>query len=310
MKPRPLAVTVCLLATFASVAIAGPEWPQGISKGTILVLKIPVPALAGFREGTSSVGALIYGVEVERVLANPGWRGQSFPVMANFAVEKINEWKSPAGAKLTQIEIRNPAIWVKLRLDPTKDVGARLREVVAVQNIDQFKESEYFRKEVFDVLDPQIFVGPLAGLPFKLKLALLDFVHFNKEAITAGTYKGKSYLSVDLGDSGDVYNSLRLDQAARVARVINEKYLGLIKTFSSVAEQVGIEGIKLITVIQHKSFLDELATPSRDHLEVYVPLDKAQQFNNAEITSQQLMDASVILLNDNRIQAVLTSSAS
>lgn len=310
MKIRLFAVTACFSVMFASVAVAGPQWPQGISKGTTVVLKIPVPALAGFREGTSSVGTLIYGVEVERVLANSGWRGQSFPVMADFVVEKINEWKSPSGTKLTQIEIRNPAIWVKLRLNPAKDVGARLREVVAVQNIDQFKESEYFRKEVFDVLDPQIFVGPLAGLPFKLKLALLDFVHFNKESITAGTYKGKSYLSVDLGDSGDVYNSLRLDQSARVARVINEKYLSLIKTFSSVAEQAGIEGIKLTAVIQHKSFLDQLATPTRDHLEVYVPLDRAQQFNNAEITSQQLMDASVILLNDNRIQAVLTSSAS
>ncbi len=298
-----------MLITFASVAGAGTQWPQGISKGATLVLKIPVPALVGYREGTSSVGSLIYGVEVERVLANSGWRSQSFPVMANFVVEKINEWKSPSGAKLTQIEIRNPAIWVKLRFDPSKDVGARLREVIAVQDIEQFKQGEYFRKEVFDILDPQIFVGPLGGLPFKLKLALLDFVHFKKEAITAGTYKGKSYLSVDLGDTGDVYNSLRLDQSARVARVINETYLSLIKTFSSVAEQAGIEGIKLTTVILHKSFLDQAATPTRDHLEVYVPLDKAQQFGNAEITSQQLMDASVILLNDNRIQAVLTSSA-
>ncbi len=131
-----------------------------------------------------------------------------------------------------------------------------------------------------------------------------------KDGITAGTYKGKSYISVDLAGDGDVYNSLRLDQAARVARVINERLLSVIKTFSSVAEAAAIDGVKLVTVIQHKSFLDELAAPTKDRLELYVPLDKAQQFHDAEITSQQLVDASVILLNDNRIQAVLSSSAS
>src|SRR5215475_20695 len=291
MKTRHFAVTICLLVIFASLTFAGPQWPQGVSKGSIVVLKVPVPALASY-EGPSSAGALIYGVDVERVLANSTWRGRSFPVMANFIVEKINEWKSPSGSKLTQIEIRNPELWVKLRFDPSKNVGARLGEVLAVQTIDQFKQSEYFRKEVFDALDPKIFVGPIAGLPFKVKLALLDFVHFNREAITAGTYKGKSYLSIDLGDSGTVYNSLRLDQSARVARVINEKYLALIKTFSSVAELAGIECIKLTTVILHKSFLEELASPTRDHLEVYVPLDQAQRFSSAEITSQQLVDGS------------------
>ena len=98
---------------------------------------------------------------------------------------------------------------------------------------------------------------------------MLEYVHFDEKRITAGTYKDNSYISIDLGEGKDVYNSLRLDQAARVAHVVNEDLLGATKTLLPVAVEAGTDGIKLITIIAHKSFLEQYATPTRDQLEVY-----------------------------------------
>jgi hypothetical protein len=94
-----------------------------------------------------------------------------------------------------------------------------------------------------------------------------------------------------------------------VARTINDTLLLPLKSVTNIAAQVGIDGIKLKSTIKHKSFLEEAALPTNDQLEIYVPLNQAKAFVAAEITSQQLMDASVVILNGNRIQAVLTSGA-
>jgi len=314
MKSRLALLFTLVLLHQGPLSAASKDFPQGVSKGTTVVVKVPFEFWSMEKEryaGSEDVsGSWIYAIDVERVLNEPKWQTKSFPFMTEFRVEKIGEWKSPIGARYTQIEIRTgPTIWLKLRFDPSKDLDSRFREIVAVEGLESFKKSEYFRTRIFEPLDSEIFVGPLSTLSPKMKMALLEFVKFRMDGITAGTYKGKSYISIDLGEEDSVYNSLRLDQAARVARVINERLLSVIKTFSSVAEEAGIDGVKLVTVIQYKSFLDELAAPKKDKLEIYAPLDMAQQFDNAEMTSQQLMDASVILLNDNRIQAVLSSSA-
>jgi hypothetical protein len=284
------------------------QWPLSVPKGTTVVLKVPMSAMS--LEGHSAGGALIYAVEVERILSQASWRKVWFPLMQDFRLEKVTDWKAPTGVRYTQVEIRNAMVWAKLRFNRSADLNAQFLDVVAIGDVQAFKESEYFRKEVFEPLDPEIFVGPLVGLPYNVKLGLLDFVDYRKDALTAGTYKGKTYVSVDLGEDGNVYNSLRLDEAARVALVENERLLKLIKTFSTVAEMSGIDGVKLIAVISYKSFLDELARPSRDVLQLYVPLDLARRFQDADITSQQLIDGSVVLLNDNRIQVSLAAGPS
>lgn len=272
-----------------------------------------VPLAMFVKEGqsrSSHVVTYVYHIDVEQVLSEPHWHTASFPLMTEFQVEKINEWNSPSGVRCVQIEVRNAAFWVKLRFDPAKNLDSRFGEVVAIGSLAEFMESEYFRKEVFNPIASTVFVGPLAGLSYKMKLALLEFVDFQNGGVTAGTYtdQGRWFVSVKIA-SHNVFNSLRMDQAARVAQVINGDMLTLIKTFASVAEVAGIEGINLVTVIQYKSFLEESASPARDNLALWVPLPTAVRFKNNETTSQQMMNASVILLNDNRIEAVLSSGA-
>ena len=54
-----------------SVVVAAPKrWPQGVSKGTTVVLKIPLPTLEQSKERDSVSGAAIYAVEVERLLTD------------------------------------------------------------------------------------------------------------------------------------------------------------------------------------------------------------------------------------------------
>jgi hypothetical protein len=66
--------------------------------------------------------------------------------------------------------------------------------------------------------------------------------------------------------------------------------------------------VKAAAKIPFKSFVDEYVSPEIDSLEIYAPLSLIRKFSESEITSQQLIDGSVVLVNSNRIQLSLSQS--
>ena len=92
-----------------------------------------------------------------------------------------------------------------------------------------------------------------------------------------------------------------------MARVINENLLDRVKLFGGIAQMTGIDGVKLAVGIAYQDLVSE-TVPHVDNLEVYVPLDLAMKFAEADITSQQLIDGSTVLLNGNRVQVSLLVS--
>ncbi len=168
-----------------------------------------------------------------------------------------------------------------------------------------FKRSKDFRDNVLEPQGAGIFTGPLANLPEPIKLSLFGMVCSGGGTLGTSDYKGRTYLEVTLGDDGVVYNTLQLNQSARVTKVINDRLLDDIKAFQGVAGLVGIGGVKFALRIYFRNFVSE-SVPTFDRLELYVPLDLAKKFADADITSQQLMDGSVVILNGNRVQVSLT----
>jgi hypothetical protein len=84
--------------------------------------------------------------------------------------------------------------------------------------------------------------------------------------------------------------------------------LSKVKAFKGVAQAAGIDGVKFTAHIAYRDFLNETVAHD-DVLEIYLPLDLCSKFAEADITSQQLVDGSVVILNGNRIQTSLLGTS-
>jgi hypothetical protein len=210
--------------------------------------------------------------------------------------------------KDAEVELKStvPKSNLKLKLLFVGDAQKLFPQVVARKD-----DADAYRKEAYAALGSKFFTGPLAALPEDKKTALLTFAHVAAQGTKMGstTYKDHLYLVVDLGEDDTVYNELRLNQAQRLNRVMNDKLLMILKAFAlPVRDVADIYGLKLEFAIPHKSFGETYATPETDKLEVYAPADLIRKFAEADITSQQLLDGSVVIVNSNRVQVALSGS--
>lgn len=183
------------------------------------------------------------------------------------------------------------------------DVSRALQAVLVLPG----KEEEA-RAEGYAALSAHFFTGPLADLSDTTKQALLRFADLVANGTTIGStvFKEKLFLVVDLGTDENVYNELKLNQSQRVAEVMNERLLAILKAFAKQIEgNSKLYGLKLELSIPHKSFANEFAAATYDKLEVYVGSEDTRKFADADITSQQLMDSAVVIVNSNRIQVPL-----
>ncbi|HVB57855.1 MAG TPA: hypothetical protein VNE63_15705 [Candidatus Acidoferrales bacterium] len=281
------------------------RWPLGVPKGSVVVATIPRAFWQVDKyDSASSGGQLIYFVNVEDVLSQPGWRASGFPYCGDFTLTKITKFKPLGRLRYTIVELRNSTIYLKLRFPPGTDLRTDFQRVVTPGDWQSFKGSKDFRDNVLAPQGAGIFTGPLARLPEAIKLSLFGMVCSGQGTLGTTEFKGRTYLAVTLGDDGTVYNTVQLNQSARVAKVINDRLLDDIKAFQGVASLVGIDGVEFTVQIYFRNLVSE-TLPTIDKLELYVPLGLASKFADQDITSQQLMDGSVIILNGNRIQVSL-----
>lgn len=138
---------------------------------------------------------------------------------------------------------------------------------------------------------------------------MLRFAHLEAEADTLAisSYRDDSYISLSLGVYGSIFNSLQLNQNARIARVLIEDLLLMIKRFGELSARLGLdEDLKISLQVPYKSFLDEYATPELESVELYIP-GATSDFSRDAITSQELVDSSVILVNEVRVSVPLAA---
>ena len=80
-----------------------------------------------------------------------------------------------------------------------------------------------------------------------------------------------------------------------------------MKAFAGPVSGVNeIQGLKLELRIPHKSFLDQRSRAEEDQLALYATTDAIARFADNAITSQALVDESVVLINGNRTNVPLT----
>jgi hypothetical protein len=66
-----------------------------------------------------------------------------------------------------------------------------------------------------------------------------------------------------------------------------------------------LHGVKMTVEIDHADFLNKRESGGTDRIEIYAPLDLVRRFAADDITSQQLIDGCVVLVDGNRISVNL-----
>lgn len=133
---------------------------------------------------------------------------------------------------------------------------------------------------------------------------MLEDLNYQSTAIWTEIFKEKKYIVCSYSD-GTEYNTIRVNQAERSARTI-QKYLPEIKRKGKLLLAAKeIEGVELKVKIAYRNFVNE-SQSSYENLQFYVPKDVLKLFIDADITDQELVDKSIILLNDNRVRVNLS----
>lgn len=181
-----------------------------------------------------------------------------------------------------------------------------LDDSIKTKKIILFRTIDYFDKMFINSLSDKI-----------LKKDLLHFIdlliseNIIKEsipitqAINFISFKNKDYLNFKFM-SVNVYNSIQLNNYDIGKRLFNEvirKSLGIINSYIFSSKQYyGID----ITVISHKkNFVDDNSSGEQIIFRFLIPNEIIMQYNNKEISDQQLLNSSFILMNEKLIELKL-----
>ena len=92
---------------------------------------------------------------------------------------------------------------------------------------------------------------------------------------------------------------------------IEQKILAQLRAiYKKIGKLEGLKGIKVFAKIGYRSFLEPSYSTKYDELELYTPLEELRSFDDADITSQELIDKSIVLISGNRVRVSLTQFSS
>jgi hypothetical protein len=163
-------------------------------------------------------------------------------------------------------------------------------EVTFLGGVEEFTNSEYYQNLYNPNLDRE-----MGELPKGI----------NEVSSQTEIFKEKKYLVSSYLDKR-AYNSNRVNQAERIARTVQEYFPVIKKKGELLLSLKEIDGIKLEVKIAFRDFVDKSSRTQFDELKFYVPKDVLKLFIDADITDQELIDKSIILLNDNRVRVNLS----
>lgn len=227
------------------------------------------------------------------------------PSIVAYKVSKIEKKKDLTEVNLSKLNDR--IVDLKLIVgNSVKDIDKALSEVLFVGGVEEFKKSDYYQ----NALDKETSNLPkeVSDLTRDTKILLLEDFNYRTDAMRIEIFKEKKYF-LYFYVSGVIYNTNRVNSAERTALTI-QKYLPIIKTkikFFYAAKE--IDGFELKVKIAFRDFVNE-SQSSYENLQVYFPMDSLKLFIDADITDQELLDKSIILLNDSRVRVNLSQFSS
>jgi hypothetical protein len=125
------------------------------------------------------------------------------------------------------------------------------------------------------------------------------------KGIGVSEFKGQKYLRVKINTT-NVYNSLKLSKYDVGKQVFDDTVRKMLNPLNdAIAAPRSFHGYDLVVYGHRKSFLDKLASPDKLEFRFLMPESAVRKYKDKDISGQSLLDASVILLDDERIDMKL-----
>jgi hypothetical protein len=202
-----------------------------------------------------------------------------------------------------QIELRSAKAWLKIQFPPeVADVEAALKEFAFIGSVAQFEATNYLHDKVFLPNQAKLFASvPQLGQDDRYAFFKLGVIRgFD---MSSASFKGLEYVQVGIPAS-TTFNTVRVSQDQRVAQVIREVILPEAKALLPYADGKPVGGLAFQLSIPAYNFVTG-EEAKFDDLLVYLTTDELKKFSANDITSQKLIDESVVLLNNDRVEAKL-----
>lgn len=304
MKSKHLVGAVLLLAFGLSV-----HAQTALVRGKKYVLRAPLTALT-FEGSSLWNGAITYAATVEQagdtatINAASDWLAKGYPDDQQLTLKKTRTDKKSG---LYEIELgSDTGNTVKLRF-ANEQTAATLAPRLLIDASDA-AEVKRSRENAYAEIAKSVFGGTLATVPAERQAAILAAVRkVSKQPPTIEKYKDKQYLGVGIGGGDYVYNTLQMNRSERVARRMAD-VLGSVKALHKDMGGCtdGIDGIKIDGQAAYRNFVaSKYGADGVDQIAAYVPCSLIEQFANADITSQALVNGSVILVDGDRVEVTL-----
>ena len=269
----------------ALIATTVPAIAQGLEKGQEYTIVLPAGAMMAEGSDWTDIHT-IYGVDVNAMVVEPG----ALPRMLSMEFEKLDG---------REIEFRSRGPWLKLRFRDERDRMERLNQFVVApgEAVDLVNHRLVgVGAEAFGETDiPPDLWPDLARYAYSLEGERLE---------RPTTFRGERYMVVSIGTWNARFNTARLNPAQRTAIVISE----LMERVKSVGElaDVGFGGLLLRMTVPYGNFVTS-TDYGEDTLDWYIPGGWIQQLLDFEITSQDFVDQSVVVVNETRVAVALAN---
>jgi hypothetical protein len=170
------------------------------------------------------------------------------------------------------------------------------------EKITMYRPTDYIDKSfIGSKLEQQMRVSILSFVNTLLLQGIVSDALVKPRSIRVNDYKGKRYLSVTL-DSTNVYNSLKLNKYDIGKMLFDEVVRKILNPLNAiVVDKKSVTGYDVSVIGHHKSFLDKYASATTVNYRFIMPELSVRKYKEQEISGQRLLDDSVILMDDERI---------
>lgn len=267
-------------------------------RGADRVLRIPLEA--GVRSG-------------DTVRMDVDWRG------AGIVVNNRHDWESAGLISWGSWEVRrsdkhDSRSRVVMAHDSSKAIVELLfpadpsvaQMVWQVVTYDEDARELAERVSIAGVL-PSAFSREYSSVPDSLRTAQLlaaRRVGYTR-AFKPDTFQSRTYAPI-IVVSANRYNDAKLSANQRAATFIRDELLPAVKRYAPLFDSVAVSGLVVESQVWHSNFVTK-SPPAPERWQAYLSLADLKRFADARITSQELVDNSVVLINGDRTKVMLAN---
>lgn len=310
------AFLVLALGLSTSFAVA----QSSFAKKDVVVPKFNV-SLAKFEDFKAWQGRMQYNATISKdgsavvVSQDRDWANRGLPELIEYTIREINVKKGKASEVYIVSTIDLPAVGtkyedykfpkqIKLTITPDLDHQEALAAILFKGSSSEFLKSDYVASAL-DRFLPSKFKGPLSSIPVLTQKKLMIWGELNPDLFNAEVFKETTYLSLNTSQSV-AYNTIQVNQSERGARQVEHSIKKLKELFEIVGRPEGVAGLLATATVVSYDFVRK-NDRNVEKFQMYVPFELLSRFSNLDITNQELVDGSVVLVDGSRIKVNLSA---